>query len=70
MLSVNISDIAIISIKNVDYCFIIHNISKSKATNLWKNSVLEDCGYVYKTIVLNFSLFKTFTFWTSISKVL
>ena len=33
MLSVNISDIAIISIKNIDYCCIIHNISKSKAIN-------------------------------------
>ena len=33
MLSVNISDIAIISIKSIDYCCIIHNISKSKAIN-------------------------------------
>ena len=33
MLSVNISDIAIISIKNIYYCCIIHNISKSKAIN-------------------------------------
>ena len=29
MLSVNISDIAVITIKNVDYWFIIHNINKS-----------------------------------------
>ena len=27
MLSVNISDIVIITVKNVDYCCIIHNIS-------------------------------------------
>ena len=40
MLSVNISDIAIISIKNIDYCCIIHNISKSKAINWIENSVL------------------------------
>ena len=42
MLSVNISDIAIITVKNVDYRCIIHNISKSEAINLLKNSVLED----------------------------
>ena len=45
MLSVNISNIAIITIKNVDYCCIIHN-SKSKAINLLENSVLENCGYI------------------------
>ena len=31
MLSVNISDIAIITVKNVDYRCIIHNIGKSEA---------------------------------------
>ena len=41
----NISDIAIIIIKNVDYR-IIHNISKSEAINLLKNSVLENRGYI------------------------
>ena len=46
MLSVNISNIAIITIKNVDYCCIIHNISKSEANNLLESSVLEDRGYV------------------------
>ena len=46
MLSVNISDIAIITIKDVDYCCIIHNISKSEAINLLKNSVLDDRGYI------------------------
>ena len=45
MLSVNISDIAILAIRNVDYCFIVHDISKSKAINLLKNSVLENEGY-------------------------
>ena len=39
MLSVNISDSAIIIAENVDYRCIIHNISKSEA-----NSVLEDRG--------------------------
>ena len=36
MLSVNISDIVIITVKNVDYCCIIHNITKSEAINLLK----------------------------------
>ena len=45
MLSVNISDIAILAIRNVDYCFIVHDISKSKAINLLKISVLENEGY-------------------------
>ena len=43
MLSVSISDIAIIGIKNVDYCCIIHS-RKSEAINLLENSVLEDRG--------------------------
>ena len=42
MLSVNIRDTAIVTIKNVDYCCSIHNISKSEATNLSKNYVFED----------------------------
>ena len=48
MSSVNISDIAIIVGKNVDYLCIIYNISKSEATNLLKDSVLEDRGYIKK----------------------
>ena len=35
MLSANISDIAIITIKNVDYCCIIPNIRKYKVINLF-----------------------------------
>ena len=46
MLSVNISDIAIITVKNVDYRCIIYDISKSEAFNLLKNSVLEDHGFI------------------------
>ena len=45
MLSVNISAIAIITIKNVDYRCIIHN-SKSEEINLLKNSMLENRGYI------------------------
>ena len=46
MLSVNISDIAIITVKNVDYRCIIHNISKSEAINLLESSVLKDHAYI------------------------
>ena len=46
MLSVNISDVTIITVKNVDYRCITHSISKSEAINLSKNSVLEDRGYI------------------------
>ena len=45
MLSVDVSDIAIITIKNVYYHCIINN-SKSEAINLLKSSVLEDRGYI------------------------
>ena len=45
MLSVSISNIAIITVKDVDYRCIIYNISKSEAINLLKNSVLENRGY-------------------------
>ena len=42
MLCLNISNIAIITVKNVDYFCIMYNISKSEAINLLKRSVLED----------------------------
>ena len=56
ILSVNISDIAIIAVKNVDYRCIIHKISKSEAINLLSNSVLKNRGDIYKKNVLNFNL--------------
>ena len=46
MLSVNKSDIPIITVKNVDYCFVIQNVRKSEAIDLLENFVLEDCGYI------------------------
>ena len=46
MVSVNISDIAIITVKNIDYRCIIHNTIKSEAITLLKTFVLQDCGYV------------------------
>ena len=53
-LSVTISDIAIITVTNVDSRYIILSISKYEAINLIKNSVLEYCG--------SFSLLKTVFF--------
>ena len=46
MLSLNIRDTTVITVKNVDYHCIIHNISKSEAINLLENSVLQDRGYI------------------------
>ena len=46
ILSGHISDFATFTIKNVDYQCIIHNISKSEAINLLKNSVFENRGYI------------------------
>ena len=41
ILSANISNIVIITVKNVDYRCIIHNISKN-----FEKSFVEDCGYI------------------------
>ena len=46
MLCLNISDIAIITIKDADYRYIIHHISISESSNLLENSVVEDRGYL------------------------
>ena len=47
MLSVNISNIALITVNNVDYRCVIHNINKYEAIDLLKNTVLvEDCWYM------------------------
>ena len=46
ILSVNISDIAIITVKDFHYHCIIHDIRKSEAINLLKNYVLDDRGYI------------------------
>ena len=50
MLCIDISDIALMTVKNVDYRCIIHSISKSEAINLLENSVLEDRGYIEKIL--------------------
>ena len=41
-----INDIPIITVKGADYRGIIHDISKSDAINLLKNSVLGNSGYI------------------------
>ena len=46
MLCLTVSNIAIITVKNIDYHCIIDNIGKSEAINLLKNSVLENRGYI------------------------
>ena len=61
MLSVNIIDIAIITVKNVDYHCIIDNISKSVAINLLEITVLAKRGYIYK-ILFEFSVYLRFFF--------
>ena len=53
MLTVNISDIAIITVKNTDYRCIVHNISKFEAINLLENSNKYILG-IYKKYCLNF----------------
>ena len=42
MISMNLSDIAILNIKGSDYCCIISGISKSEATNLMQNTNLTE----------------------------
>ena len=46
MLRLIINDIAIITVKGVDYHCIIHDISKSEAIHLLENSMLDDRGYI------------------------
>ena len=60
MLSFDVSNVAIIAVKNVDYRYIIHSISKFDPIDSLK--IVIDCGYIYKNIALNFSLFKTAVF--------
>ena len=44
MLYLKVSNIAITTIKGVDYCCIILDITKSETIYLLENSVFEDCG--------------------------
>ena len=42
----NLSYIDIITEKGAGYCCVIYNITKSEATHLFVNSVLEHRGYI------------------------
>ena len=47
MMSLNLSNIAILNIKGSNYCCIISGISKTEAINLMQNAALtEKCGTV------------------------
>ena len=46
ILCLNISNLAIITVKGIDYRCITNGISKSEAINLLENSVLNDCEYI------------------------
>lgn len=46
MMSPNISDNTIITVKAVDYCCIIYGISKSDAIHLIESSALNDDGFI------------------------
>ena len=46
MLCFNMSYIATITVKSVDYRCTNHDVCKSKAINLLENSILEDRGYI------------------------
>ena len=55
MLRVDLRDIAIITVKRVDYCCIIHGIRKSEAIKLLENFVLRPSVYL-KRILKNISI--------------
>ena len=46
MLCLDISSIAIVTVKGVDYRCIIHDISKSEAIHMLKNPVVDDRGCI------------------------
>ena len=58
----NISNIIISTVKTVDYCCIIHNISKSEAIDLLKNSINWRLWVYIKQYSLIFSLLKAVFF--------
>ena len=46
MVGIRLNDISIVTVKNVDYHWIIHDISKSEAIYSLENSVPEDREYL------------------------
>ena len=53
MVCLNLSDITIITVKNIDYRYIIHDISKSEVIILLEIAVLENVG-IYKNYYFYF----------------
>ena len=53
MMSITLSNIAISNIKNVDYCCIITEISKSEAINLMENINLTEKSGTLKICIKN-----------------
>ena len=53
MLCLKISDTANVTVKGVDYCYIIHDIRKSETIHLLENSVLEDRSCIYIKMHIN-----------------
>ena len=50
LVRVNITDIAIIAAKKVDYCCFINRIIKSETTNLLESTAFEICEYTQKIL--------------------
>ena len=46
VLCFKLKDIPIISVKNLDYCCVIHDINKSEGNNLKENPVFGNSGYI------------------------
>ena len=53
MLCLNISDFSSINVNDVEYCWIIYDISKFEAIILLENYVLHDRGYKYNACQSN-----------------
>ena len=53
VLFLNLSDIAIITVKDIDYRCVVHDISKAEAIHLLENSVLDCRGYTQNTYQRN-----------------
>ena len=68
MLCLDMSDITIITVKNIDYFCIIHNISKSEAITLLESVGLEKRGYI-KKYCFNFQSIQDTSFFFSLFRV-
>ena len=53
ILCLNLKEIAIIAVKDTDYCCAIHAISKSVTIGLSEISVLDDCKYIWNSYQRN-----------------